>query len=188
MWRLRDLPDVPETFFLQSLLAEHRFQEALKSYRDARLLTRHLDTWKKQLAELEHGGPGGSLAAQFAHLRRTWQPAWAGTVVWLDLATTLGPPGTFDAPLSDAPDVPMELRATSPPASFEGRSEKLKPLRLRADALRPRINAIATAEDDLLEAISTKELEGQRATIERYLTEARFAVARIYDRQSQGTP
>ena len=189
MWRLRDLPDAPETFFLQSLLAEHRFQESLKSYRDARLLTRHLDAWKKRVAELERGGPGGSIGAQVAHLRRGWQPAWAGTVVWLDLATTLGPPGAFDAALSDAAQTPLELRTTRPPTTFEGRSEKLKPLRLRIDALRPRINGIATAQDDLLEAVSTKELEGQRATIERYLTEARFAVARIYDRQSQqGAP
>ena len=189
MWRLRDLPDVPETFFLQSLLAEHRFQEALKSYRDARLLTRHLDGWKKHLGEFERGGPGGSVEAQFTHLRRSWQAAWTGTVVWLDLAPSLAPPGAFDAALTEAQPAPMELRATNPPASFEGRAEKLRPLRLRIDALRPRINGIGTAQDDLLEAISSKELEGQRATIERYLTEARFAVARIYDRQSQqGAP
>ncbi len=188
MWRLRDLPDAPETYFLQSLLAEHRFQESLKSYRDARLLARHLDGWKKHVTGLERGGPGGSVQAQLEHLRRGWQPAWAGTVVWLDLATALGPPGAFDAPGSDTTRTPMELRTSPPPATFEGRGEKLKPLRLRLDALRPRTNAIATAQDDLLEAISTKELEGQRSTIERYLTEARFAVARIYDRQQQGAP
>lgn len=185
-WRLRDLPDVPETFFLQSVLAEHRFQEALKSYRDARLLTRHLDAWKKRVGELERGsGGGGSLDATMARLRRDWHPAWSGMVVWLDFATTLGAPGAFDAPLSDAPAVPMELRATAVPADFTGRGELLKPLRVRIDALRPRIGAINTAQDDLLEAISTRELQGQRATIEKYLTEARFAVARIYDRQAQ---
>jgi tetratricopeptide (TPR) repeat protein len=117
MWRLRNLPDVPETFFLQSVLAEHPFQEALKSYRDARLLARHLDDWSKRAAEL----PGAAPAT----------------------------------------------------------------LRQRLDALRPRVNAVSTAQDDLLEAISSRELQGQRSTIERYLTEARFAVARIYDRQAQ---
>lgn len=185
LWRLRDLPDVPETFFLQSLLAEHRFQESLKSYRDARLLTRHLDAWKKNLGELERGGPAGSIDAQLRHLRRNWQPAWAGTVVWLDLATALSAPGTFDAPAADAPDIPMELRTGPAPARFEGRAERLKPLRVRIDSLRPRVNAAGVAQNDLLKAISTRELEGQRATIERYLTEARFAVARIYDRQQQ---
>jgi len=184
-WRLRDLPDAPETYFLQSLLAEHRFQEALKNYRDARLLARQLDGWKKHVAGLERGGPGGTVDARLEHLRRGWQPAWAGTQMWLALAPELSTPGSFDAPLADAPDAPLDLRTGPVPERFEGRSEQLKPLLVRIDALRPRVNAVASAQDDLLEAISAKELEGQRATIERYLTEARFAVARIYDRKSQ---
>jgi tetratricopeptide (TPR) repeat protein len=185
LWKVRDLPNVPETFFLQSLLAEHRFQEALKAYRDARMLGGRLDSAKKRIAELERGGPGDPAADPLSRLRRQWQPAWAGTVVWLAYATALSAPGSFDGPLSDAPAGPMELRATHVPDSFEGRAETLKPLRVRIDALRPRLAAIARAQDDVLEAISIKELEGQRATIERYLTEARFAVARIYDRQAQ---
>lgn len=185
MWKVRDLPNVPETFFLQSLLAEHRFQEALKLFRDARMVAGRLDTAKKRIAELERGGPAGPIEAQLTHLRRNWQPAWTGTTMWLAYATELSAPGSFDAPVSDAAPLPMELRATRPPDTFEGRAEALKPLRLRIDALRPRLAAIAAAQDDVLEAISIKELEGQRATIERYLTEARFAVARIYDRQAQ---
>ncbi len=114
-WRLGDLPDLPETFFLQSVLAEHRYQEALKRYRDARLLTRHLEDTAKRAAAL-----GGA-----------------------------------------------------------------DPLRQRMDALRPHAEAIAAAQDALLETLSTRELQGQRSTIEKYLTEARFAVARIYDRQAQ---
>jgi hypothetical protein len=114
-WRLGDLPDLPETFFLQSVLAEHRYQEALKRYRDARLLSRHLEDTARRAASL-----GGAEA-----------------------------------------------------------------LRQRMDALRPRAEAIAADQDALLEAVSTRELQGQRSTIEKYLTEARFAVARIYDRQAQ---
>jgi hypothetical protein len=185
MWKVRDLPNVPETFFLQSLLAEHRFQEALKLFRDARMVAGRLDTAKKRIAELERGGPGGPIETQLAHLRRNWQPAWAGTTMWLAYATELSAPGSFDTPLSDAAPPPMELLATRTPDSFEGRADALKPLRLRIEALRPRLAAIAGAQDDVLEAISIRELEGQRATIERYLTEARFAVARIYDRQAQ---
>ncbi len=114
-WRLADLPDLPETFFLQSVLAEHRYQEALKRYRDARLLSRHFEDT-------------------------------AGRAASLDGAEAL---------------------------------------RRRMDALRPRAEAIAAEQDALLEAVSTRELQGQRNTIEKYLTEARFAVARIYDRQAQ---
>jgi hypothetical protein len=118
LWKVRDLPAVPETFFLQSLLAEHRFQEPLKRYRDARMLGSRVEAWRKRLDELEARG------------------------------------------------------AAAPPS-----------LRARLTALRPRFGALAAAQDDALESLSLRELEGQRAAIERYLTEARFAVARIYDRQ-----
>lgn len=188
-WRLRDLPDAPETYFLQNLLAEHRFQEQLKNFRDARLLARQLDAWNTHLAELARpmaGGGTANLAHQLQRARQGWQPTWSGTVVWLGFDTALGAPGAYDAPLKKAPDVPLELRTLAPPATFEGRSEQLRPLRSRIEALRPRIVTVANAQDDLLEVISLKELEGQKAVIERYLTEARFAVARIYDRQLKG--
>jgi tetratricopeptide (TPR) repeat protein len=189
MWRLRDLPDAPETYFLQSLLAEHRFQESLKNYRDARLLTRNLDTWKSRLDEIEREGNRAAPQGDVARARRNWQPTWSGMVVWLDLETALRAPGAYDAPLTDAqaPRDPLGLQTLAPPATFEGRSEKLRPLRSRIDALRPRTAAVGVMQDDVLETISTKELEGQKQTIERYLTEARFAVARIYDRQLKGT-
>jgi len=61
-----------------------------------------------------------------------------------------------------------------------------EPLKQRLEALQPRARAIGATQDELLETISARELEGQKRTIERYLTEARFAVARIYDRQMQG--
>lgn len=188
-WKLRDLPDAEETYFLQTLLAEHRFQEAIKNLRDARLLTRSLDAWKARIDELSQAGIAGpaTVGGQLARARQGWQPTWAGTVVWLGLETALGPPGAYDAPLSDAPPPPMGLQTLLPPAKFEGRLEQLKPLRTRMEGLQPRARAIAATQDDLLEAISNRELEGQKKTIERYLTEARFAVARIYDRQMKGT-
>jgi tetratricopeptide (TPR) repeat protein len=188
-WRLRDLPDAPETYFLQSLLAEHRFQEQIKNYRDARLLTRNLDSWQTRLTELEQGGAAvhrSSAQRQLQRARANWQPVWSGTVVWLNLETALGAPGAYDAPLTDVPEAPVDLRTLEPPAAFEGAIEALKPLRARINELRPRIGAAATAQDNQLEAVSLKELEGQKRQIERYLTEARFAVARIYDRQLQG--
>jgi tetratricopeptide (TPR) repeat protein len=191
-WRLRDLPDTPETYFLQALLAEHRFQEAIKNYRDARLLTRNLDAWKARIDELTKAGvASGSSGDLLARQKQGWQPTWSGTVVWLDYATTLGPPGAYDAPLADGnpgtgTTQPMGLQTLLPPVKFEGRLEQLKPLRQRIEALQPRARAIGAMHDEMLEAISTRELEGQKRTIERYLTEARFAVARIYDRQMKG--
>src|SRR3546814_8808105 len=53
-WKLHDLPDAPETYFLQNLLAEHRFQEALKNYRDVRMLTRNVESWRVRLDGIAH--------------------------------------------------------------------------------------------------------------------------------------
>lgn len=189
-WRLRDLPDAPETYFLQSLLAEHRFQEALKNYRDARLLARNLDAWKTELTQL--GEPAAARSAsvdlQLDRARRNWEPTWAGTPIWLGFDTRLGAPGAYDAPLAAAERVPLGLQALLPPAEFEGRRERLQPLAARVEALRPRVRQIASTQDELLEQAALRELEGQKRTIERYLTEARFAVARIYDRRLKGAP
>ena len=187
-WTLRDLPDTPETYFLQNLLAEHRFQEPLKNFHDAQLLARELDAWKQRLDELQRPGQAsaGGIALQLQHARENWHPAWEGMPIWLTLQTRLGAPGAYDAPLPPAADTPsLPLVALGAPAKFVGRFEKIQPLRERLDALRPRVAATAGSLDDLLEAVSLKELTGQKDVIERYLTEARFAVARIYDRQTR---
>jgi tetratricopeptide (TPR) repeat protein len=182
-WRLVNLPDTAETYFLQTLLAEHRFQEPLKNLRDAKLLARLLEAWKRRIDELGKAGIASPALDGVRKAHQTWQPAWAGTVVWLELAGSLGAPGAYDAPVSDASPAPMGLQTLQPPAKFEGRLEQLKPLKARIDGLLPQARGIAATEDQVLQAISTRELEGQKATIERYLTEARFAVARIFDRQ-----
>lgn len=188
-WSVRELPDAPETYFLQSLLAEHRFQEALKNFRDAQLLTRQLDAWRERLDSIESDGPVIESAAVQRQLERTrlsWVAPWAGTVIWLSYATELGPPGAYDAPLAPGPAVPLDLQTLDPPEAFAGTLEQLRPLRERIAALRPLTAEAAAAQGKLLETVSIKELEGQKKQIERYLTEARFAVARIYDRQSKG--
>ncbi|MBI3171862.1 MAG: hypothetical protein HYZ32_04620 [Hydrocarboniphaga effusa] len=188
-WRVRDLPDAPETYFLQSLLAEHRFQESLKNYRDARLLTRNLDSWRERLGDLERAGPvigSAGVQRQLERTRQNGQPPWAGTVIWLGFATELGSPGAYDATLADAPALPLELQTLDPPGAFEGTLEQLRPLRERVAKLRSLAAEMGAAQNKLLETVSIKELEGQKKQIERYLTEARFAVARIYDRQQKG--
>jgi len=190
-WRMRDLPDAPETYFLQSLLAEHRFQEALKNYRDAQLLTRNLDAWTQRLADLERTGPAVSSASmqrQFERARQHWQPAWAGQVIWLAFAGELAAPGSYDMGAFERRE-PVDLRMVDPPGQFEGVRERLRPLHQRASTVRPRIDEIGAALGKELERVSLLELEGQKKQIERYLTEARFAVARIYDRQlKEGKP
>jgi len=48
-WQLRNLPDAPETRYLYDLLASNAFQEALKNFRDLRLMRHNLEEWLQNL-------------------------------------------------------------------------------------------------------------------------------------------
>jgi hypothetical protein len=48
-WRVREMPDAPETRYLVDLLATHEFNEALKVYRDLRFLESNLESWAKNV-------------------------------------------------------------------------------------------------------------------------------------------
>jgi hypothetical protein len=48
-WRVRRLPDTPESLYLMELLASNEFQEGLKSYRDLRFLSRNLVAWEQSI-------------------------------------------------------------------------------------------------------------------------------------------
>lgn len=48
-WRVREMPDAPETRYLLDLLASHEFNEALKVYRDLRFLESNLESWAKNV-------------------------------------------------------------------------------------------------------------------------------------------
>jgi tetratricopeptide (TPR) repeat protein len=56
----------------------------------------------------------------------------------------------------------------------------------RIDALLPRIAALTDAQQKQLESIATSDLQRQKQQTEKYLIEARFALAGIYDRPSAG--
>ncbi|HUS24295.1 MAG TPA: hypothetical protein VM369_05055 [Candidatus Binatia bacterium] len=186
-WQVSNLANKPETYFLQSLLAEHRFQEPLKNHRDATLLVKLEDSWHDRLVALYDGvfAGSGKVEQRLARARQTWRAPWAGLVVWLRYDTSLAPAGRYDAPRTDTPQ-PLELATADLPARFDGTVERAEPLMDRLKALKPRLSAAAEVQGRLLEQTAVRELDGQKKQIERYLTEARFAVARIYDRQRQG--
>src|SRR3569623_1310875 len=62
-WKLTDLPDAPETYYLQNLLAEHRFQEALKNYRDTRMMASNIDGWVQRIDAMEAANTSPDRAA-----------------------------------------------------------------------------------------------------------------------------
>jgi hypothetical protein len=48
-WRVRQVPDSPESRYLSELLAGNAFQEGLKNYRDVGFLIRNLDEWARNI-------------------------------------------------------------------------------------------------------------------------------------------
>jgi len=48
-WKLKQLPDAPESVYLAQLIASHDFQEALKNYRDLRFALARLEQWSSDI-------------------------------------------------------------------------------------------------------------------------------------------
>jgi tetratricopeptide (TPR) repeat protein len=190
-WKLRDLPDAPETYFLQSLLAEHRFQEALKNYRDLRMMARNLDTSRSRLDSIERGylateKPPSNADELVKRALRDADDAYAGTKAALRMDNRLAVPGTYAGKVAAVtPKVPPLLIGATP-VRFNGPYERTLALKTRVNNLRDQLAAAGGDQSRLLQDMATQELEGQRKQIERYLVEARFALARLYDRQQKG--
>lgn len=197
-WRLRDLPDAPETYFLQTLLAEHRFQEALKNYRDLRMLSRNLEAWRARLDVIERTAveiakKPVDIDTQLKNELQDSKQVYSDVKIPLKLDTSLAAPGSYqdrpapaEAPAPVAATPVSTLVVAKAPEIFEGSFERTQTLRIRLGNLRGQVKAALVDQAQQLQTISTKELEGQRKQIERYLVEARFALARLYDRQKKG--
>ncbi len=191
-WKLKDLPDAPETYFLQSLLAEHRFQEALKNYRDMRMLSRNIDAWRGRidLADKSWTSVEREPAVIPELLSRAKQDSdnpFAGLKIQLRAETRLSAPGAYSGKLAaPAPAAAPLAVSTAPAGGFNGPYERAQGLKKRMDTLRSLAEQIGTEQDALLKAIAVRELAGQQRQIEKYLIEARFALARLYDRAQKG--
>lgn len=188
-WKLKDLPDAPETYYLQNLLAEHRFQEALKNYRDVRMMARNLDSWKQRLAAMEtaYQQPKPDVAPEILFRRATenWTPPWTEPAMTLRAETALTAPGSFDAK-STAPEPPGILLTPGMPKRYDGAWENIQSLKARQAALGKLLEGAGNEQGKILQNLAINELTGQKKLIEKYLVEARFALARLYDRQMKG--
>lgn len=186
-WELRDLPDAPETYYLQSLIAEHRFAEALKNYRDVRLINRSLDAWKARIDKIDASFSESSRSTieptvLFQRAKRNWKPEQEKLELSLDEDTALASPGSYAAPAPKVNLLKPDLRLSAMPASFDGPYERLQSVKKRTDSMRPALANAARDAAARLQKMALDELDAQKSTIERYLAEARFALARIYDR------
>ncbi len=190
-WKLKDLADTPETYYLQTLIGEHRYQEALKNYRDVRLMARTLDAWGERLNSLQlaHAATSAedvSPEQLFVRAKEGWVEPWRNIKIQLRMEEELSPPGTTEGRMTQVADSPIELQLAPAPARFNGPAERIADLRTRMGNLRALVATAGGEEARILQELGTKELLGQKKQVEKYLVEARFALARLYDRQLNG--
>ncbi len=191
-WELKDLPDAPETYYLQTLIAEHRFAEALKNYRDMRLLARNLDSWEKRLADVNtaYARPDrASLAPSLLFAKAMQNHTEMRSSVQIKLATelNLSAPGRYKQEAPEPPSSSPRLELSSVPTQFAGTFEQIEGLKKRLASLKPAVQKMGDEQAKLLQKIGSDELGAQKTLIEKYLVEARFALARLYDRQVNTT-
>ncbi|WP_029890869.1 tetratricopeptide repeat protein [Polycyclovorans algicola] len=189
-WQLRDLPDVPETYYLQSLLASHRFQEGLKSYRDLRLLGRTVEAWQDRLDRVLHiyrrnNREPVEPELLFAAAKLDRKPVREDIVLTLKADPTLAPPGRYQRPPDFEAEDAVRLRPATVPGRFSGSYEQAVQLRDEASVLQRQLELAVNEQLLVLNDIALSELSEQQLTIEKYLVEARFALARLYDRERQ---
>ena len=189
-WQLRDLPDLPETWWIRQMLAQYRFQEAVKNYRDVRLLARQMDAWSQQISSIPQELRNRRLSSLPADMlisraQSTYQPP-EGTPTELRMEQQIGGAWLGAGRLRLQGPGPIRLQLSQVPGQFNGPLEALNQIEPRINALRPRIALAGQQQDKQLDDLVINDLEAQKTEIERYLLEARFAVARIYDRQLRG--
>lgn len=187
MWEVRDLADAPETYYLQSLIADHPFTEGLKNYRDVRLMSRTLEAWGGRLAQMDKAWneavrPASDPQVLFARAKRSWKPPREKLDVRMVEEPVLSAPGRYSRKPDFSRLAPVSLQLSAVPAKFDGSWERLQSLKSRTGSLTPiLVNARAEGARQLRKLALT-ELTAQKAQIDRYLVETRFSLARIYDR------
>jgi len=256
-WRVRQLPDTPESRYLAELLATNEFQEGLKNYRDLGFLSSTLNTWARNigvyrdmlatrrqgfaerlprviageralqverlraaharevqsLARVESEGNAEALADERermlasrlervrAGIEGLVEPAQRETVrekhrlmrgllTW-DLSTqysrrlrdekkALQEAGRLITEADGRREALLQAQAQAP-ASFDEFDKRIEILRDRIARAQGKVSAAARAQEEYLAKLAITELARRREQIASYITQARFAVAQIYD-------
>lgn len=114
----------------------------------------------------------GALTWQMAqqYPARLWEATKSVTVIQSQLAEAT----RHDAALTQA--------QRDEPAKFERFAARIKELDARIKALVPRVAALSRDQEQAVEGLAVAELERQKERLAVYSTQARFAVAQLYDR------
>lgn len=186
-WSVRRLPDVPETHLLQTLIADHPFNEALKNYRDMRLVERRLNSWENRLDRMTSVldvavQPPADPMALVARARQRQRTPYRGEALKLIEEPQLGVPrSSRSAELQESRSA-TSLQLSTIPAHFDGRWERLQGLDARLDVLKPIVSQLRSESANHLRRLALDELGARSKQLDRYRGEARFALARLYDR------
>lgn len=257
-WSVDQLPDFPHRSYLVQVLAQHRFQEGFKNYRDLQFLSRNLHNWDEQLAVLgdmlatrrqaftarlpavqsreraigigDLQGRRDALAAEVARaagqrdgvafadagerelierLQRVQSALQAspgdasleparerfrrvlGAMTWRlsdQLPDRLWEArkgiGAIDLGLGEARrlDDALLRAQREEPARFDAFAVRIAELGRRIHDMQPRVTALLDSQKDYLQELAVAELELEKERLAAYTTQARFAVAQIYDR------
>ncbi len=188
-WRLRDLPDAPETYYLAEILGEHRFQEALKNYRDLKQLQRKLARFRSTLEITGSGAGQASVPAPELFRQRLagQPPMWQGINPELRLETSLGRfprnetlEGLLAWTYRYAPKISLQLEDQHGPF-VQGPNPTVQAMIERIDVVLEQTNPLLQRQRALLESIAVAGMQEHKAMLTRYLIDARFALARLYD-------
>lgn len=200
-WRLLNLPDAVETFYLQRIIAAHPFQTSLKNYRDLRLLQQVLGDSHSKLGALLRHGPGSRgtapLQATIDSTRAkpgTPPASIPSPSIALSLSTRLGTVGPGQDRAVNIPNAQDNTAGQAghagltldqaPPQGFGGAPLAIEATRARIIALQTRIGTAVEASSKRLQSIALSALDTQDATAKKYLIQVRLAVAQIYDHQN----
>ncbi len=196
VWELKDLPDAEETYYLQRLIAGNRFQEQLKNYRDSLLLKRNLEGWAARSVELQASwlarqAPAVPTELLLARQQLNKPSAESPVVPTPPLAlqnseALVAAGGTAPPPAGNDPSLALRTSGAPAAGAFIGVYERLDVLKARAASLLPKVQSVTERQAKMIETLALSNLADQRRVTEKYLIEARFALARIYDQQIKG--
>jgi hypothetical protein len=72
------------------------------------------------------------------------------------------------------------------PLTTGGYASRVAAIRARIDQLHERLADVSERQNEFLQLLAIRELEGQKQRIETYEVQARYELAAIYDRTSNG--
>lgn len=263
-WRIPAIPQSDESRYLYELMSTHRFQEALKSYRDLVQIGRNLDGWAESLGAFDDivdtkqrayeqrlpvvdaslaridldamAERRVSLESRLMAIERTEDVVALGTpaeqTLWHDLAAMEPDLALLDdsarsaelrekqrflkglllwdlrrdyrarvwAEKKNLRELDLEIKSAQRrhhrvatardewPEQHAALAARIQTLAPRVDGLKTRTQDTLAAQRTFLERLAVAELEAQRARLNTYLVQARFALAAIYDRAAANVP